>query len=228
MLRSKFVHSELPVTLKNLASLLVSKQFSDETGAGFLLSSSTESKLIGQYVEKYNQVSIVVDPFGNETEVESIGYYTCKFGLEATSDYMMIIEPPRSLKKFTNALHELTGLGLVISEGNIDLSDWIKNIEELADSFTVKKVATSGIKSSDYSSAKLSITGSRDVRETLLAMLENKRHLVEYVTFEANFEGLQAKCELSRTGSCKLITQNSDQILLMLKKSLIKSHGGKL
>lgn len=220
MLKAKWVYTELPISLKELSHLLAERKYSDISGSGFLLSTSTESKLTGKYIERVIQKTIVTDPFGDTIEAESVGYYICQFNWVADSDFMLVIEPPRSLRKFINSLHDLTGLGLVISEANINLAEWVSQIEQKADEFSMKRISTSGIKSSEYSTAKLSIAGTKDVRHALSEMLANKRYLIDSIRFEAEFDGLGVKSELTKSGACKLISANTSTILTTLRESL--------
>ena len=223
MLKAKFVHTKLPLSLKELSSLMIENQFSDDTGKGFILSSSAAERLSGQYIEKINELLILTDPFGNTTEVESVSYYACKYSWVNDSSFLTLIEPPRSLKKFANALHDLTGLGLVLSETNLELKSWLQRIEERVDQLTITKVAVSGIKASDFSLAKLSIMGSKDVRESMSKMLNDRFHILDSVVFTAEFDGLDFRCELSKTGSFKVFSINTQRVISILKESLDSS-----
>ena len=136
---------------------------------------------------------------------------------------MTLIDPPRSIKKFVNSLHNLTGLGLVVAETNINLASWLQRIESASESVTINKISTSGIKSSDYSSARLSIVGSKDVREPISKMLEDRSYVIDNASFYATFDGLDFRCEISKTGSMKIVSINSERTLTLLKDSLENS-----
>ena len=71
---------------------------------------------------------------------------------------------------------------------------------------TINKISTSGIKSSDYSSARLSIVGSKDVREPISKMLEDRSYVIDNASFYATFDGLDFRCEISKTGSMKIVS----------------------
>ena len=94
MLRAKFVQTQLPLELKELSSRMNRNQFNEEIGKGFVISSSNLNRLTGQYIEKFSQTSLVTDPFGNTTEVNSIAYFVCKFNWVFGSSLLTLIEPP--------------------------------------------------------------------------------------------------------------------------------------
>lgn len=223
MIKAKWLYSELPVTLRQLAKLMKGHQYTDSSGSGFLLSTSTETKLIGKYIEKIVQKTIVEDPFGNTSEIESPSYYTCHFNWCSESKYMYVLDPPRSLRKFINKVHSLTGLGLIISELNVSPKLWLELIEREADLVRIFQMSTYGIRVSDDATAKIVVTGKADVKATFLELVSDKRYLVDGVKFDADFDGLLIKGELTKSGACRLKSANGNFILEKLRAALAQS-----
>lgn len=223
MIKAKWLYSELPVPLCQLSKLMKEHQYTESSGTGFLLSTSSASKLAGKYIEKIVQKTLVEDPFGGVSEIESISYYTCQFNWSSESNYMYISEPPRSLRKFSNKLHCLTGLGLVLSEVNVAPERWLGLIEDCADSIRILQISSYGIRTSQSSAAKILVAGTKDVREAFSSMVADKRYLVDSIKFEAEFESLVVKGELTKSGVCRLKSPNMSFILDKLRNSLEKS-----
>ncbi|SHF37980.1 hypothetical protein SAMN02745753_01839 [Marinomonas polaris DSM 16579] len=198
-------------------------QYSENSGSGFLLSTSTPTKLVGKYIEKVILKNVVEDPFGEIFEVESINYYTCQFNWNSESSFMYISEPPRSLRKFSNKLHSLTGLGLVLSELNVAPERWLGLIEEEAEKVKILQISAYGIRASLNSTAKIVVSGKTDVREAFAELVSDKRYLTDSIKFEAEFEGMTVKGELTKSGSCKLTSPNLSFVLEKLRGSLEKS-----
>ncbi|MGI2159757.1 hypothetical protein [Shewanella baltica] len=223
MIKAKWLYSELPIPLGELSKLMKEHQYTESSGSGFLLTASTSTKLVGKYIEKVILKNVVEDPFGGISEVESINYYTCHFNWSAESSFMYISEPPRSLRKFSNKLHGLTGLGLVLSELNVAPERWLGLIEEEADNLRILQISSYGIRTSLNSTAKITVSGTADVREAFAELVSDKRYLTDSIKFEAEFEGMTVKGELTKSGVCKLNSPNLNFILEKLRSSLEKS-----
>lgn len=220
MLKIKWLYSELPTSLSQLASRMKENQYSEERKKGFILATATSSKLVGKYIEKTVKVTIVEDPFGVTSEVENVEYYVCQFNWILDSNYMYISNPPRTLRKFTNILHELTGIGLVLSEIDQDPIVWLENIERDADSFSILQVSAFGIRTSPSSTAKIIVTGSSEVRETFSELVNSKRYVIDCVRFEASFGELVVKGELTKNGVCRIKALNTKFFLSILRESI--------
>lgn len=223
MMKAKWLYSELPISLRELSILMKKYQYTDSSGSGFLLSASTATKLVGKYIEKVILKNVVEDPFGGISEVESINYYTCQFNWSAESHFMYISEPPRSLRKFSNKLHGMTGLGLVLSELNVAPERWLEHLEDEADNVRILQISSYGIRTSMNSTAKITVSGSDDVREAFAELVFDKRYLTDSIKFEAEFEGMTVKGELTKSGVCRLNSPNLSFILEKLRNSLAKS-----
>ncbi len=223
MIKAKWLYSELPLTLIELSKLMKEQQYSEEAGFGFLLSISTSSKLSGKYIEKLVQRTVVENPFGELSEIESVTYYICQFNWCNGSNFMYITNPPRSLRKFLNKLHGMTGLGFVLSEVNITPESWINCLESAADSFSVTQLSSYGIRVSQGSTAKVIVTGVDDIRGGFLSIVSEKKYLVDSVKFKAEFDGLEVLGELTKLGICRLKSPNINIVLDKLREALEKS-----
>lgn len=222
MIKAKWLNCELPISLHQLAKLMKGYQYTDNSGNGFLLSTATGTKLVGRYIEKIIKKTVIEDPFGQSSEVESISYYVCYFDWRADSNYMYVIDPPRSLRKFINALHDLTGLGLVMSELNVSPKLWLELIESDAMSVKILQISTYGIKVSKDAIAKIIVTGKSDVKPAFLDIMPNKKYLIDSVKFTADFDDLSVVGELTKSGMCRLQSANRDFILEKLRSALSK------
>ncbi|MBY8157085.1 hypothetical protein KW508_03540 [Vibrio fluvialis] len=223
MIKAKWLYSKLPVSLKQLGKLMKENQYSDISGCGFLLSTSTDSKLVGKYIEKTVLKSVVEDPFGNILETETISYYTCHFNWNAESNYMFVLDPPRSLRKFINKIHSLTGLGVTISEVNVSPKVWLDLIEKEADLVRIFQISTCGINASSDASANVVVTGKNDVTKAFFDLIGDRRYIVDSVKFEAFFDTLPVKGELTKSGTSRIKTINGTFVLEKLRESLAMS-----
>jgi hypothetical protein len=214
MVKAKWLFSELPLSLDLVTTLLLSEQYTDDKGEGFLLSSSGKQFLSGRYIEKIIGKSIITDPFGNQSEQETVTYYTCKFSWQNGSKLLCIIEPPRSLRKFLAKLHSLLGLGVVIADITIDPLKWLQQIENQLGITTITHISSFGIHTPVGGLAKISVSGKKDIRADFEELISTRRHKIENVKFELKYSNdIQALVELTKTGSCKLKSYNHNEIL---------------
>ena len=62
----KWLTIKWPSSLSDISKKMLDNQYNDETGRGFLLSSSGKNEVTGRYIEKILQKSLTTDPFGKE------------------------------------------------------------------------------------------------------------------------------------------------------------------
>ena len=220
MVRYKWLQAYLPLDIKELAQRMLDNEFADARQEGFIISKSTNTELSGKYVEKIIKKEMVEDPFGFAIETESIDFYTCRFLIQANSKFIRIVTPPRSLRKFINALREITGFGLIVSEPSVDPQSWLRALTKVVDNLELVNIRSSGIKASDYASAKLEISGSRDVTEAYRIMLDGKRHTVDSLKFIGDKDGYKFSGEIGKRANLKLNGKGSPELLQLLSKQL--------
>jgi len=133
---------------------------------------------------------------------------------------MYITNPPRSLRKFLNKLHDMTGLGLVLSEVNVAPERWVGYLERSADSLKVTQLSSYGIRVSQGASAKVTVNGINDIRDDFSTIISDKRYLVDSVKFKADFGSLELLCELTRRGGGRLKSANVNFVLDKLREAL--------
>ncbi|MBB1317824.1 hypothetical protein H5123_09235 [Shewanella sp. SR43-4] len=214
MLKAKWLYSELPVSLSELATLLSGEQYNDKKGYGFKLQEFNSGQLSCQYTEKLETVSIVTDPFGIESEQVVVSYYTCKFSLFADSHLMCVFDPPRSLRKFIAKLHEVLGFGFVLADITINPFDWVDSLANELGKPIITHVASSGIRTDNDGLAKISVSSRKDSRKDFNEMVSNRRHSIDTVKFKLNSERFpDTVCEMTKSGSCKINGYGNSELI---------------
>lgn len=225
MIKAKWLYSEIPTSLRQLSELMLASQYSEKSGSGFLLSTATEDTLSGRYIEKVINRSIIEDPFGEISEVHTVSYYTCRFNWRSDSKLLCITEPPRSLRKFINCLHDILGLGLVVAEMTVCPDKWLSEIEKRGTNLTVTKLSSFGINTPHESLAKIAVTAKKDVRNDFYELIGQRQHKVDCVCFSIDYSNdIHAACELLKTGACKVKSSSPSFVLDELRHTLEASH----
>jgi hypothetical protein len=222
MIRAKWLYSELPVSLDVLSKKMLQAQYSENTNQGFLLSKSTKTELAGRYIEKVVDTKQIEDPFGETTVIQTVEFYVCRFVWTNNSKLLCILDPPKSIRKFVNKLHDMIGFGLVISELNIDPLETILQLEKQSFSITLKKISSFGIKTGVDNLAKISVSGTKDVRKDFFELVKEKYYRLDLIKFVMLDEQKQdlATCEMTKSGLCKLLTDRPSFILAQLRVAL--------
>ena len=147
-----------PLPLIEVSKRLLSNQYEENIGRGFILSSSGKHRVSGKFVEKLIEPTVIVDPFGNETESQITTYYVSKFSFNSSSTLMELESPPRSIRKLIVELHSIVGLGMELSDVKVDPLVWLQELEALHSQVFVRHISSSGITVPKNGLAKISVS----------------------------------------------------------------------
>ena len=200
----RWLNASWPLSYSNISKTLLANQYSDLTGSGFLLSSSGSKKISGKYIEKSIDKSVVTDPFGNETESALITYYVSRFSIENSSSLLELNSPPRSLRKFISELHSLLGLGMELSDIQVDPFVWLEQIERSLSPVTVKHISASGIMVPKGGLGKVSVSGKKDIRKEFSKLIGDKKRNIDSIKFVAVINNCRISTELLKTGTVRV------------------------
>lgn len=192
-----------PLPLADLSKKLLSAQYDEERGRGFILSSSGRNRLVGKFVEKVTQRTMTIDPFGNEMESYSTTYYISKFHFETNSNLLELESPPRSIRKLASELHSIAGLGLELSDIKVDPLAWLNEIEKKYDSVLVHHISSSGITVPKNGLAKISVSGKKDIRKEFSDFVKEAPRVIDSIKFKGNLNECHISAELSKSGFIK-------------------------
>lgn len=192
-----------PLPLAELSKKLLSVQYNEELGRGFILSTSGRSRLSGKFVEKNIQRTITIDPFGNEIEAYNTTYYVSKFYCDAASNLLELESPPRSIRKLASELHSIAGLGLELSDIKVDPLAWLNEIEKKYDSVLVHHISSSGITVPKNGLAKISVSGKQDIRKEFSGLVKEKPRIIDSVKFKGSHNECHISAELYKSGYIK-------------------------
>jgi len=223
MKKIRWLFAEWPLPISNISKKLLSNQYSERKGQGFLLSSTGNNRITGKYVEKTTKKSVIVDPFGNETESIITSYYVSKFKIESSSRFLELSDPPRSLRRFISELHILLGLGLELSELSVDPLFWLDNIESSLAPVTVTHISSSGIRVPKYGLAQISVSGKKDIRQEFSKLIDGKPCNIDSIKFVGHIGNCHVSTELSKTGAAKISGHVYDGFIDGLKMCLENS-----
>jgi len=192
-----------PLPLIEVSKRLLSNQYDEDRGRGFILTSSGKHRVSGKFVEKITKPTIIVDPFGNETESQTIIYYVSRFSFNSLSELMELESPPRSIRKLISELHSVIGLGMELSDIKVDPLVWLQKLEALHSPVLVRHISSSGITVPKNGLAKISVSGKKDIRDEFARLIGKKTCVIDLVKFSGVFKQCSIKSEISKSGTIR-------------------------
>ena len=192
-----------PLPLIEISKRLLSNQYDENVGRGFILYSSGKHRVAGKFVEKLTEPTLIVDPFGNETESHIITYYVSKFSFDSSSVLMELESPPRSIRKLISELHSIVGLGMELSDVKVDPLVWLQKLEALHSPVLVRHISSSGITVPKNGLAKISVSGKKDIRDEFARLVGGKVRVIDLVKFSGVFNQCNILAETSKSGTIK-------------------------
>jgi len=204
MKKIKWLYAAWPLPFSDISKKMLSNQYTDTKGQGFLLSSAGRKKIAGRYIEKSTNKSIIVDPFGNKIESFVISYYVSTFYISNSSNLLELTDPPRSLRTFISKLHALLGLGLELSDLTVDPATWLEHIENTLSPVVVTNISASGIRVPKNGLAKIGVSGRNDIRQEFYKLIGSKNKCIDTLKFLGDINDCNLSVELTKSGSARI------------------------
>lgn len=223
MKKVRWLYSDWGLPLSELSSKMLGFQYDEERTLGYILSKSTNKLIIGKFIEKKVLPVKVVDPFGNIKTNSRTIYNITNFIIKDDLVGLELINPPRGIKPFINNLHKITGLGLVISEIDIDPLKWLEDIEN-SHKCTVNSILASGIKEEKNGIAKISMSGINDIRNEFSTFIGNRDHNIDSVKLSLVLDNEVYKLELYKNSVSKIPLEKFEEIKNIVEASYLSTY----
>jgi len=220
MTKIRWFYSDWGFPLTELSSKILSDQYSEDKGSGYILSKSNTKIITGKYIEKKVLLEVLTDPFGNEISNNKTIYNITNFTIKDEIIGLEIINPPRTIKPFLNSLHKKIGLGLVVSDIQVNPLTWLQAIER-KNPCIVNSILASGIKAESNGIAKLSMSGLKDIRNEFYNFLKEKESNIDCVKASISLDNISYKVELFKNSTSTMPSQSIDILKEILASSLL-------
>jgi hypothetical protein len=212
MTKYQWLYADWLIPISTIRSMMLSYQFTEEGGEGFLLSRAGEAFIEGKFVKKNEYVVFREMPLGGHEEVQKIDYSIAAFRLSCDKKLgLEIINPPRTIRPFISKMSEMIGLGMIVSEQSIDPLLWAKEIEKKSDKVCITEMQGTGLRVSNSSIAKFLIRGELDVREDFKNFIQGKQYSLKGVKLKVKKIDVCEESfmvELKDTGSATFFDAN--------------------
>jgi hypothetical protein len=225
MRRIRWFKAEWPVTLRTLAAKMHSDAFKEDKNEGFLIDRVRENSVEGRFVEKYSYEESVISPFGNESVFERVVYTQLEFGLSNTFPHIELWDPPRSTQSYISKLLEFNNFEVAIEPLSIDLIQWATAFElSINQKITIDFIQISGFEIERGVTAKIVVSGDKDVRDALQRIAKTKTYQLDKIHLKLFLDGALIPIQLANSGSVKLEAEHVDPFLSKLRSSLLQAQ----
>lgn len=223
MKKVRWFYSDWVIPLSEISSKMLSFQYNENRGIGYIISINNNKVISGKFIEKKVSLEIITDPFGVEKTNNKIFYNITNFTIKNELIGLEIITPPRTIKPFVNNLYKIIGFGFTIEEVNIKPLLWIKAIEKKHECI-VNTILASGIKEEKNGVAKISMSGIRDIRKEFYSFVKEKDHNIDCVKLSLILNNKINKLELYKNASLKISLDNYDEIKNIVESSFLSTY----
>ncbi|WP_156312446.1 hypothetical protein [Marinagarivorans algicola] len=181
---------------------MFSNQYSDTRGDGFVLSKRDKDTLAGRYITKCIVVHNVVDPFGSTQRYERLEYAIVNFSIISDDPPIIrLIDPPRKLKPFVNAMTAVCGLGFSMTPVTIDLLKVVAHLESSIGRAKVSHIECGGINVSNIATAAVTFNSESDARIGLSEFIGGVFFNVNRIKAAINGVDFHGKVDAKRNGT---------------------------
>jgi hypothetical protein len=232
MTKYQWFYADWLIPMSTIRSMMLSYQFTEEGGEGFLLSRSGKTFVEGKFIRKNEYMIFQEMPLGGHEEIQKIDYSIASFRLSCDKETgLEIIDPPRTIRPFISKMSEMIGLGMVVSEHFIDPLLWAQEIEKRSDKVWVIEMQGSGIRVSNSSIAKFLIRGELDVREDWNSLVQGKQYSLNGVKRKVKKKDVREESfmvELKSCGSARFFDGNHTLVYEAVRDSFVSLQNNRL
>lgn len=221
MRRIRWFNAEWPVSLRTLAAKMRANSFREDSIEGFIVDRVRENLIEGRFIEKIAFQETSTDPFGEEHSFERLIYRQLEFGISSKFPNIELWDAPRSTQAYVSKLSEFTNFQMAISPLSVDLIQWTNSFEAaLKGKITIEAIQVVDVELERGVTAKIFVTGDRDVRDSLKSIIKTKKYELERVQLRLSLNSSFIPIQLTNSSAVKLDEAFVDELLPVLRATL--------
>jgi hypothetical protein len=213
---SELGRRELDEVVKGLSR----DEYSSRKKWGFSNVTLHGDSLRGQYIEKYEAVTRVQDPFGKVLEFPHVEYEHFIFHIGIRYPQLELHDPGRNLGAFFNQVAQYLNFKMAIEAPPVDVLRWADLITERADSAQVHGAWVTNVSLSNTVAAKIALTGTEDVRPFIKKIVGKRSYSFLRVQIAGIFHSQPFKCELFPDSKANILNGVETEIAGVLRETL--------
>jgi hypothetical protein len=221
MRRIRWFNAEWPVSLRTLAAKMRANPFREDSIEGFIVDRVRENLIEGRFIEKIAFEETSTDPFGEEHTFERLVYRNLEFVISSGFPNIELWDAPRSTQAYVSKLLEFSNFQVAIVPLSVDVIQWAKVFESaVKGKVTIDSIQVAGIELERGVTAKIVISGDKDVRDALKSIVKTRKYAMERAQLRLTMNSKSIPIQLTDTGAAKLDDAFVEEFLPALKASL--------
>lgn len=206
-----------------IAAKMRKDAYADKRGWGFAIEIIRKNLVEGRFIERYENIDKVTDPFGKEIEFKRIGYEITRFRLNTSAPQFEVYDGPRSISALTTQIAGYLNFALVFKEVATELGVWLRALERKITRSIVTMAVIAEVPLSPNAYAKLTVCGTEDVRKHATSLVGSKRVRFQKLQISGRYAEESVKLEVASDGRATILLGNAEELLPILRESLVGS-----
>lgn len=199
----------------------VCENFKEDSIDGFAIDKVRDTQVGGRYIEKVAFQETVTDPFGDEQVFDRVIYRQTEFNLFSMYPNIELWDAPRSTQAYVTRLLEFSNFAVTISPLSVDLVKWADNFQASNRAqIIIDLIQISGLEIERGISAKITVTGDKDVRLALQQLAKNRKYQLEKLQLRFFRDAKPVAIQLGSTGAVKIDEDQIEELLPSLRETL--------
>lgn len=189
---------------------MTDETFSEAANSGFLIERQRGDFVEAKYVERFDWIETVNDPFGGSQEISRQQFQQTAFRLSVDSPTIEIYDAPRSIAPLLSRLEVFLGLDFVVSPPAVELLPWLSEIEKKLEQVVVTSVGVSKVSLSAQTFAHIAVKGTEDVRAQVAKFLGKKSYKLDKLVATAVHDDVNIRFMLRDDSRANIISGSND------------------
>lgn len=197
------------IIFDQIVSAITLDQFTSNATSGFLIDTRRSEYIESRFIQKFETKEIILDPFGNESEIIRVSYTQLGFRLQKKAPQLELYDCPRNLNSFVNRLGEFTKGSVAVYPPEIAVESWLEILAKRANLMTVTGALISDLEFENNIFANIALSGESDVRKEIKNIVGKRKYLLSQAAVKIRFEDeegrltIRPECRAAYDLKCK-------------------------
>lgn len=226
MNRIRWMSAKFPGSIRQLGKGLQQIRFTEESGQGFIIDRIRDDSLEARYIERVAFTESLTDPFGNNFTINRLEYRVADFTLSKTFPELELRMPPRGLKGLTNGLQKASEHSMVLEQNIIKVRRWVSAIERnVGSKVVIRGAVATGIELEEGATAKIAISGPRDVRSGFSELAPKRQYNWDSVQIDYPGDTGKYRIVLGADSSIRFDPDTPEELISSIRDALRNTGG---
>ncbi len=225
-LRWMFVAPVTRATLAHAVDAVRKDEYVVDAQSGFIVERVRPGFIEARFIERFERLEDIFNPFGEAQRVTRVEYQQTRFRLSQERPQLEIYDGPRSISPLLNRLSMSLGPDSTAEAPVADVMKWLRMLTVHVNDVWVTSAQIARLSLSETVSARLTVSGTEDVRKFVKEMVGDRKFRFERLDLVGSYQGSPVRFELKEEGRAT-IRSGPEELLEHLRNALseVASNG---